>query len=280
LTRAGIAVLRYDDRGVGASTGNFAEATSLDFASDARAAVDFLAARDEVASDWVGIVGHSEGGLVGPLSAGASDQVSWLVLLAGPSISGLEVLVEQGRLINEAAATPPALTLFNQNLQRALARVVAGTEPESAEPELRKAIQAEIDAVPAEERELVEAVMTEEAVEQTVAQMNSPWFRFFLDYDPLPALKATRVPVLALLGELDLQVPPSINLEAFREAFGADGNPNGSVRVLPGLNHLFQLAETGVPSEYWTIEETMDLTAIEVVSEWILEGFRAAVPVG
>ncbi|HSW28529.1 MAG TPA: alpha/beta hydrolase [Longimicrobiales bacterium] len=251
LTRKGIAVLRYDDRGVGKSTGSFSTATSEDFAGDALAAVAFLGARPEVGP--VGIAGHSEGGLIGPLAAVRSDDVAFVVMLAGPGLPGEQILYLQGNLIARAGGASEAQA--------------------AAVGEMQHALQETVATLPAETRREMEDELTPAAVEAQVRQVNSPWFRFFLTYDPRPTLEKVRVPVLALNGSLDLQVPAEANLREVGEALRRGGNGDVTTRLLPGLNHLFQTARTGGPSEYATITETMSPTALEAVSSWILERF-------
>lgn len=272
LTRQGIAVLRYDDRGVGSSTGTFATATSQDFASDALAAVAFLQARDDMGA--VGIVGHSEGGLVGPLAASRSDAVDFVVMLAGPGLPGEEIVQLQSDLIARADGAPEALVAANLETQRRLfALVRAEPDPDAAAPKLRAILEESVAALPAEVREAMAEETTATAFEAQVRQVNSPWFRNFLVYDPRPTLEQVRVPVLALNGELDLQVPAEANLREVSAALARGGNPDVTVRALPGLNHLLQKAETGSPTEYARISETMNPAALEAVSAWILERF-------
>lgn len=272
LTRQGVAVLRYDDRGVASSGGDFAAATSEDFADDALAAIDFLRTDPRIDSEAIGIVGHSEGGVVGPLAASRSDRVNYLVMLAGPGVPGIDVLVEQGRLINEAAGVPSAITAFNGRIQTRMAEVARTVDDrEIAAEAMRTVMRDELAGLEPDLRELVEGSLTDEAIEQNVAQMNSPWFRFFLHHDPRPALEAVEVPVLALFGERDLQVPPQQSAQAVEDALGH--NTDALVEVLPGLNHLFQEAETGSPAEYQKIEQTMSPVALERVGAWIMKRF-------
>jgi uncharacterized protein len=221
LTRQGIAVLRSDDRGVGESEGIFQEATSRDFAGDAAAAVAYLRARPEIAPEAVGLVGLSEGGMIAPMVAAESDDVAFIVLMAGPGLTGEEILHLQADLISRAM----------------------GVTPETREG----------------------------WITSQKSTAGGPWFRFFLVHDPRPVLRQVRVPVLALNGELDLQVPPAENLGAIEAALREGGNPDFTVRELPGLNHLFQTATTGSPMEYAQIEETMSPKAMDMVARWILE---------
>jgi hypothetical protein len=278
LTRNGIAVLRYDDRGVAASTGNFGTATSRDFASDGAAASAWLAARPEVSA--VGIVGHSEGGIVGPMVAVRYDgRVDFLVLLAGSGLPGDEILAAQGELIMTANGAPPAMVGANRAIQQIYIDVARlGLEKEQAIAEARGRIIPLLDSLPPQLKNTLEGGSVESrdrGIAQNVRQLNSPWFRFFLDYDPAETLRqVTNVPVLALNGSLDLQVPSEANLSAIDEALRAAGNADVTVTELPGLNHLFQTATSGSPMEYSQIEETMSPVVWQTVSEWIMERFR------
>ncbi len=272
LTRSGIAVLRYDDRGVGGSTGTFSTATSVDFTSDALAAVEFLGARAEVGA--VGIVGHSEGGLVGPMAAARSPDVEFIVMLAGPGLTGEEIIQLQGELISRADGTPDELIRLNlATQQRLFAAVRAEPDPATAAPKLLAILEESVAALPAAARKQMGEAARTQALAAQVAQVNSPWFRFFLAHDPRPTLERVRVPVLALNGELDLQVPAEANLREVRAALQRAGNRDATTRLLPKLNHLFQTAETGSPKEYATITETMSPVALEAVSSWIRERF-------
>lgn len=274
LTRQGVVVLRYDDRGVGASEGDFATATSRDFTSDALAAVAYLRQQPQVAPDRVGIAGHSEGGLIAPMAAGRSDEVAFIVMLAGPGVPGIDVLVAQGRLINRAAGTPEEVVEMNARVQTGLAEIVRDeTDPDVAESRMRALLAAEFNGLPPAIREAVGEALSEATIDRTIAQFSSPWFRFFLHHDPRPVLEDVSVPVLSLIGEKDLQVPPELNGPEIEAALRRGGNADATVRTLPGLNHLFQEAETGSPSEYQRIEETMNAAALEAVSSWILERF-------
>lgn len=274
LTRRGISVLRFDDRGVGASEGEFSEATTRDFAGDAAAAVSYLRDRPEVDPDAVGLVGMSEGGLVAPLAAVQGAGVSFLVLMAGPGLPGEDILYMQSELIARAGGAGDEEVRTNRRFQERLFRIVKQeADPDRRSERLRSAMRTVLTELTAEERL---ALGVPEAAEDgwissQVQSMSSAWFRGFLMHDPRPVLERVRVPVLALNGELDLQVPPEENLAAVEEALAAGGNPDFTVRELLGLNHLFQTAETGSPAEYGQIEETMSPEAMEIVADWILD---------
>jgi fermentation-respiration switch protein FrsA (DUF1100 family) len=281
LTRAGIAVLRYDDRGVGQSEGDFAAATSIDFAGDAAAAVDFLRAHPAIDPARVGLIGHSEGGLIAPLvatgEAGAQQRdLAFVVLLAGPGLTGREILYLQGEAIARAAGASDADVAQLRATQSRMFDIVAEEGDAGRRRErLRTALSDGLAAMDSAARAAQGVPPGGERVwvEAQLAQVGSEWFRTFLLYDPRPALARLETPVLALIGGLDLQVPPAENLAAIGEALERAGNRDATLLELPGLNHLFQTATTGAPAEYATIRETFAPAALDAVSSWILERF-------
>lgn len=259
LTRAGVAVLRYDDRGVGQSTGDFAAAIIPDFAQDTRGAIRFLREQSQAPVGAIGLVGHSEGGLIAPLVADGNADVRFLVLLAGPAVDGKTLLISQARAIGAAAGDPPAVLDAAEAAQRALYACVGAPEQPLAE----------LDAC-------LVGVLSDEGVSEADgapirAQLEAPWLRWFLSYDPAPVLRRTLVPVLALNGSLDLQVLASVNVPAFEAAFQEAENERASVFELEGLNHFFQHATTGSPDEYVQIEETMAPAVLAQIAEWIVD---------
>ncbi|HEX6911007.1 MAG TPA: alpha/beta fold hydrolase [Longimicrobium sp.] len=272
LTRNGIAVLRLDDRGVGRSTGSFAAGTSDDFAQDAAAAVRWLRARPEVADDRVGIVGHSEGGLIAPMVASRSSDVAFVVLLAGPGIPSPELMVMQGALISRAGGDTEAEVRRTSALQREMFAAIRETADSTALHARLREIAARFQATLTPE-ERARPGFSDATMAAALNALVSPWYRWFIRYDPAPALRATRVPVLALNGALDLQVPADENLAAIERTLRAGGNRDVTVEKLPGLNHLFQAATTGSPREYGEIEETMSPAVLQRVTAWILERF-------
>ena len=275
LTRSGIAVLRFDDRGVGESTGNFASATSRDFASDVLAGVAYLKTRNDVDTGAIGLAGHSEGGLVAPMVAVESDDVAYIVLMAGPGVNGERILYSQGALIARAAGASEEAIAENRELQRAMFDVL------KSEPDVERAARALTDLVrtalenASEETRARAGVTDEAAIDRVVAAQvqatNTPWFRHFLTYEPAETIEQVRVPVLAIQGENDLQVPFEENLSGIEAALQRGGNTDYEVHALPGLNHLFQHSETGSPAEYQAIEETWSVDAMELIAGWILK---------
>lgn len=262
LTRKGIAVLRFDDRGVGKSTGNFGNATSADFATDALASVDYLKTRSEIDSKRIGLVGHSEGGMIGPIAAVQSPDVAFLVLIAGPGIPIPELLRQQAELILRAAGKSDAEIDKKVAQQKQVFEVLRNEKDQNA-------LQAKLKAIVASEADKSSATP-----DTSIAMMTSPWFRFFLAYAPADSLSKIKIPVLAVNGEKDLQVEPKSNLSGIRAALTKADNNNFTIVELPGLNHLLQQSNTGSPAEYGAIEETMNPSALELMSNWILKTTR------
>ncbi len=261
LTRQGIAVLRYDDRGVGGSTGDITRATMPDFADDAEGAVRFLRSLPDIDGDRIGMVGHSEGALVAPIVANRSSDVAFVVLLASTGVDGEDLLVMQLIAINRAMGVSEEITRQRSELQKQLLALPAAAPDDSTAAEQVREILAGVG-------------MGEQAIEAQVAALLNPWMHHFLTYDPLPALRELRVPVLALWGSKDMQVPPDGNRPPVEAALAEGGNPDVTLEVLAGLNHLFQTADSGAPAEYSTIEETIAPEALWTISDWIASHAR------
>jgi len=267
LTRLGIAVLRVDDREVGKSGGDFTQATSEDFASDVLAGLEYLKSRQEINPKQIGLIGHSEGGIIAPMVAVQSSDVAFIILMAGTGLMGEEILYLQGELILRAEGASDEAIAKNRSLQEQMFTIVKEEKDNSvAEKRLRAILQDAMSEVSEEERKGAEAT-----VEAQIQWVLSPWFRHFLAYDPKPTLMKVKCPVLAINGEKDVQVPPRENLAAIEEALKLAGNNNYTIKELPRLNHLFQTAQTGSLSEYARIEETISPTALKIMSDWILE---------
>jgi len=264
LTRAGIAVLRYDDRGVAASTGDFAAATLEDFAADAAAAAAFLRNRPESAA--VGLIGHSEGGYVAPMVASEDAGIAFVVTLAGPGVRGIEVVTRQNvDLVRQAGMTEDQALRIGEAAREAFAAAVDGAAREELEPLMARLVRRQTGLPDADELPERLGPMVEAATDAAM----QPWFRGFLAHDPAPSLRATDVPVLALLGEKDLQVAADQNLPALVEALAA--HEDATVEVVPDVNHLFQPAETGMIDEYARIETTFDEATMARIAAWIKE---------
>ncbi|MCB1035300.1 MAG: alpha/beta fold hydrolase [Acidobacteria bacterium] len=276
LSRKGIAVLRVDDRGVGKSQGSFVGSTSLDFAEDARAGLDFLRQREDLPSDRIGLFGHSEGGLIAPLLAAEDPGVAFLVLVAAPAVTGREVLSRQRQLISRSSGEKQEEIERREAVFDELLSLVL-SDPGSRSPEeaahrrdrMLELAHRALGTGATEERRQA----GQEQAEALLAQLQDPWFRFFLAHDPAPALSRVQVPVLALYGSKDLQVDPEQNQSRLEAALRRGGDEEVEVVRIEGLNHLMQTAGTGHPSEYWALEETFSPAALERISSWILQRF-------
>jgi fermentation-respiration switch protein FrsA (DUF1100 family) len=258
LTRKGIVVLRADKRGVGKSTGDLATATTADFATDAEAGIAFLKTRSEVDPHKIGLIGHSEGGVIAPMVAARNSDVAFIVMMAGTGVPGDQILLEQKRLIEEASGTNKEVIARGVNANREMFALIENEKDNTVlDKKLREKLAA--DGMP------------DAQIGMMIQQITSPWMRFFFTYDPASALRKVSCPVLAINGSLDLQVSPAQNLPAIKKALEDGGNKHYEVDELPGLNHLFQTAKTGSPSEYGAIEETISPVALDKMASWILK---------
>ena len=268
LSRAGIAVLRVDDPGIGESTPHPEPPTTADFATDVEAGVAFLKVDDRIGP--IGLIGHSEGGLIASIVASRRDDIGFVVLMAGPGVLGAELLLKQNERIFDTMGIAGER---KQNLLTLLERLFTILTSDLAEDEMHHGVdgivrkQFEINGVPAAQQD-------ETQVQAAVDQVLNPWMRYFLSFDPRPALVAIKVPVLALNGELDVQVDVDQNLTAIAAALEKGGNRNVTVHRLPKHNHLFQRAKTGLVNEYTTIEETLSPEVLDLIRDWVLSVTR------
>ena len=244
LGRAGIATLRYDDRGVGGSTGEVATATTIDFKDDALAGINLLRER----FDKVGVIGHSEGGTIALMLA-ADQQVDFVVSLAGMAVSGLETLVSQSRVsLMSAGYTGENVDKFCDAVRKAgQVRVHGGRMPFPDELDLPDELK--------------------QSYQNVITQIQTPWMVKFLSLDMQPLLGGISCPVLALNGTKDIQVDHESNLAALRN--GLPAHPKNKIEALEGLNHLFQHCTTGAVSEYREIEETFSPEALDIMVQWL-----------
>lgn len=270
LTRQGFAVLRLDDRGVGKSGGDFNSATTADFATDAEAAYNYLRNHSSINKKKVGLLGHSEGALVAAKAAAAQPSASFVVLLAGNAVPGTELLIAQNKALLQSTAVPQELLQAYLQLREAQIKVAA-TEKNVAKAaeQIRKLEQEAKAGMALQEQQ--QLGLTDKAEDAVVAQLSSPWMRYYLAYNPAPTLQQLKMPVLALNGTKDLQVPAWQNLPATEKALRAAGNRKYKVQEMEGLNHLFQTATTGSPAEYGQLEETFAPAALETIAQWMQE---------
>ncbi|SEI53868.1 hypothetical protein SAMN05216327_102323 [Dyadobacter sp. SG02] len=268
LTRHGFAVLRYDDRGIGKSTGRFMTATSLDLASDAESAVAYLKSRKEINPAQVGLAGHSEGGLVAAIAASRSKDIGFVVSLAGPGAPGLEILALQTELIAQAGGVDQAGMALLKKSNREIAGILRAT-PDTAE--LKTKLTAYTDAhmgnYPAQM--LPPGQTRETFFKNQIQMMCGPWYQFLYKVEPAVYFKNVTCPVLAINGSKDLQVDARQNLPAISKALKEGGNGKVTIKELADLNHLFQKSKTGHPNEYAGIEETFSPAALAIISDWL-----------
>lgn len=262
LTRNGIAVLRVDDRGIGGSEGNTQNATSEDFAGDVLAGIEFLKTKKEIDHSKIGLIGHSEGGLIAPMVANSSKDAAFVVLLAGPGITGEQIICKQVELLNRAAGLTEEEVTQKLNLQKNIFEILLNKKDTVNQFErLQQAFSnGTYKTLSADQQKIIDA---------NVNVLKTRWFQFFLTYDPYPALTKLKCPVLALNGSKDLQVPPVENLAAIEKALKEGGNKNYKTLELENLNHLFQTCETGAVAEYAQIEETISPLVLEILRDWI-----------
>lgn len=263
LTRRGIAVLRFDDRGTAKSEGNFQDATSADFATDVDAAVQFLKGRKDISAGRVGLIGHSEGGMIAPMVAANDKTIGFIVLMAAPGYSGADILLMQANAIGKASGmTEEQLKTAGELNKRVYEYAMSPNKDSSAKQEIIKELMRYLPQNLKEKQK-------ENMANAQVEQLMSPWMQYFLKKDPTEDLKKVKCPVLALSGSKDLQVPAEKNILAIQKALKEGGNKNVTTKVFPDLNHLFQHADTGLPAEYHQIEETISPEALAYMAEWI-----------
>ena len=256
LTRNGIAVLRYDDRGVGGSEGEVLNATSMDFSYDAEAAFDYLRNRKEINAAQIGILGHSEGGIINFMVSARRPEVAFLVSLAGSAVDGIQLLKAQQAAILRASGMTEEAIQFSSNANAQMFDIIAASSD-----------RIEADSLL---RQLVKGWgYSDELIEQTVGELASPWMYYFLKYDPTEAIVKTNCPALLLNGSKDLQVVASQNLPAYEKIISEYGKANMTLHEMPDLNHLFQHCETGSPNEYFTIDETISPEVLEMIVKFV-----------
>ena len=264
LSRTGIAVLRVDDPGIGKSAPHPEPPTTADFATDVEAGVTFLKRDDRIGT--VGLIGHSEGGIIAAIVASRRDDIGFVVLMAGPGVPGAELLLKQNERIFDGMGI---VGERKETLLTLLDRLFTTLTSDMTEDEMRQQVdeivrkQFEINGIPPAQQD-------ETQVQAAVEQVLNPWMRYFLAFDPRPALEAIRVPVLALNGELDVQVDAEQNLTAIDAAIEKGGNHNVTLHRLPKHNHLFQRAKTGLVNEYAVIEETISPEVLDLIRDWVV----------
>lgn len=271
LSRNGVVVLRYDDRGVAGSGGDPRGATSADFAQDAKAALNYLKSLSYVNSKSTGIIGHSEGGLIAMLLASETDDVDFIISMAGPGTRGDVVLTDQEAHISKLMNVPDSLIEINSKLNRRIYNII------SAEADADVAMIM-IDTYLKEF--MLENYGSEDGSDQMMNNITNSlggssynWMRYFINSDPAIILKSVTCPVLAINGSKDCQVLAVKNINAIKQILSENSGNDVTAVIFPGLNHLFQPANTGLVNEYGEIETTMSPEVLKTIADWIMERY-------
>jgi len=267
LTRHGIAVLRYDDRGVGKSEGSPLNSTSADLATDAEAAFYYLKNNSRINPEAIGLMGHSEGGLIAPIVASTNEGIAFIVSLAGPGVTGEQIIIRQSQDISRLSGVSEEKIKENTETNKRMYSILKREDNN---------IKAEEKILTIYRKDLKKKGASEEDTEKAVSQLkivfgaeSYTWYRYFIMTDPALFWKKVKCPVLALNGEKDLQVSAKENLPSIQKTLKLAGNKSVKIELLPGLNHLFQHCETGLPSEYGNIEETFSPEVLKIIADWI-----------
>ncbi len=269
LTRHGIAVLRYDDRGTGKSQGFFALANTFDLAEDAKAAHRYLQNHQNIRAGCTGIIGHSEGGMIAPIVSNTDSSVNFIISIAGPSIPGDSLLLLQTALIAEKSGRSPYFISLNRKLQRKIFGIIKEAQKRDEDlTALRIKVSKAMEALSPAEKDTLG--LTPQVIVQQTQTIISPWMRTFIAYDPTVDLTKLRVPILSIYGEKDVQVPAPENSSRLESILQNKSHPDYRVLVFPDLNHLMQHAESGLPAEYGKIEETMAPEVLQTIKDWII----------
>jgi dipeptidyl aminopeptidase/acylaminoacyl peptidase len=274
FTQQGIATLRYDSRGVGGSTGNVYLSTFPDFANDVMAANNYLKNRSEINSSQIGLCGHSEGGFIAPLCASNSDEVAFIILISGGGHSGEKLFFAQSESIMKAdGESEDKINDILKSQKELLSLILEGAKETEIESILiditKKSMNIKRNDENAGKGDLDNTIKNQVACQLT--QFNSPWFKYFLNYDPIPKLKRVKCPVLMLFGELDLQVPAELNKDTMVDALKKGGNKNYTSKIFPKANHLYQCAKTGSPAEYGNLDKRFVSGFLDFMSNWLLK---------
>jgi dienelactone hydrolase len=272
LSRDGVAVLRVDDRGIGGSTGDPEKATSADLAGDVRAGVAYLAARHDIDRARIGLIGHSEGGIIAPMVAADSKTIGFIVMMAGMGVKGDTLLLTQSALIMHANGASDSAITANQKLQRlGFSAARTGRNWETVRAGVLETVRAQLIGNDPLQTGIDVEEFARTRADAQVALMKSPWMRFFIDYDPIPTLMRVTCPVLAMFAEQDLQVPPALNRPPIEAALA--GHRDASVVTIPDANHLFQPATSGNPALYGALPADFAPGVLDTLSSWITTRF-------
>lgn len=270
LTKRGIAVLRYDDRGVASSGGNITGSTTADYAADARSAIEYLLKRSEIDSSRIGVIGHSEGGMIAFMLASAHKDMAFIISLAGPGVDGKTILLEQSDFIARLSGVKDSVLEDNKIVMNSVYDIMIANESHHVwGEEVLKFTSEHYSEKGAGDYSEEDIERSKKNLLGSIPEASYAWMRYFVMFDPASLFGSIKCPVLALNGEKDCQVLPEKNINAIQDGLLSSGNTSVTTMILPGLNHLFQNCETGLPAEYGIIEETFDQKTLDIMSEWI-----------
>ncbi|MEG1026940.1 MAG: alpha/beta fold hydrolase [Flavobacterium sp.] len=263
LTKNGYAVLRYDDRGVAASEGDFESATTYDFANDAKSAVDYLKTIKDIDSKKIGILGHSEGGMIAQIIAAENKDIPFIISLAGPGIAIDELMLVQKYEIEKATRLSNEVLEANQTLFRKIYEIIKkNPSNDIANKEIKSFLKSD----------LTYKELSEKQINELASITDSNWFATFIRYNPENNIAKIKAKALIINGEKDVQVTAKENLEGWKK--GLAHNKKATIKSYPNLNHLFQTAKTGMPDEYGDIETTIEPVVLEDITKWLNENVK------
>ncbi|OJJ19113.1 hypothetical protein BKI52_20060 [marine bacterium AO1-C] len=274
LTSKGIAVLRYDDRGVGKSTGKTATSTSSDFADDVIEAVKVLEKRPDINPNQIGLLGHSEGGIVAPNAYVKYPKIAFIISMAGPALPGSDIILAQSKLMMEASKASKEIIDGQLKLSKMIFEAIKTDKGwDEVEKVGEQFMLKYIENLPDAQKAYISdpKAYAKMAIKQQLKPTKSPWYRFFVMHDPRKDLVKTKCPVLGVFGEKDLQVPAKMNEEALNKALATAGNKQVEVKIIKDANHLFQKSNTGAPTEYATLPKGFTADFLPTITDWLLK---------
>lgn len=279
LTKKGYIVLRVDDRGTGKTSGDFAKATSADFAKDVNTSLNYLKKRKEVDQKHVGMIGHSEGGMIAPMVAAQRNDINFIIMLAGPGEKISKLMEDQNAAIMLSSGMPKdVVESFIKLYHKIIPAVVEAKNIEEAKINLYKELESWKKITPKNTIVATTGITDESKQNQFInifaASLSTPWFKYFLQFDPQPYIKRLHCRVLALNGDKDLQVISKPNLAAIKAALAKSKSPGYAVKEMPGLNHLFQHCKKCTVNEYGELEETFSAEVLKIMSDWLLNAVK------
>ncbi len=268
LTRKGYVVFRADDRGVGKSGGKFEKATTKDFTRDMISALKYLKTKSYVDTNKIGIIGFNEGGLIAARIASESDNVKFIILLSTPGITGKEILLTQTVDIQEKSGIPDNVIQRDLKINKKILNIVGSIKDSAlAYNKLRNTYRQFRATLPKED--LVKKKYSIVAFKNQLNFMLTPWFKYYLNYNPKKTFTKIKIPVLIIYGDKDVQVNAAKNNNALRRALEQAGNKNYKSIIFPNLNHLLQHCQTGLPNEYAKISQTVSPAVLDSINVWL-----------